>query len=167
MNRLLVQSTAVAAVCALTILAGVPSAQARDYRGHSNRHYATTARAHHHGHARYRHAPHRYSRYRHATKVYPRYYHAPRSRSSFSLSFFSVEPVVRYAPRYYPSHYYRDRGLCRNVQVRLHRYGYYPGPIDGVIGPRSRHAIRCYQRRHGLRVTGTVTRGLLISLRLN
>jgi hypothetical protein len=39
------------------------------------------------------------------------------------------------------------------MQMRLARAGYYRGPIDGVMGPRTRYAMRAYQRSHGSRVT--------------
>jgi hypothetical protein len=41
----------------------------------------------------------------------------------------------------------------RETQMRLTRAGYYRGPIDGVMGPRTRYAIRGYQRSHNSRVT--------------
>ena len=41
----------------------------------------------------------------------------------------------------------------REIQMRLARAGYYCGPIDGVMGPRTRYAIRAYQRSHNTRVT--------------
>lgn len=41
----------------------------------------------------------------------------------------------------------------RETQMRLARAGYYQGPIDGVMGPRTRYAIRAYQRSHSSRVT--------------
>ena len=41
----------------------------------------------------------------------------------------------------------------REIQMRLTRAGYYHGPIDGVMGPRTRYAIRAYQRSHNSRLT--------------
>ena len=47
--------------------------------------------------------------------------------------------------------YYGARGythsIVARVQSRLARGGYYAGPIDGVIGPRTRYAIRVYEAR--------------------
>jgi hypothetical protein len=39
------------------------------------------------------------------------------------------------------------------LQRRLARAGYYRGRIDGVMGPRTRYAIRAYQRSHNMNVT--------------
>ncbi|HEY2614695.1 MAG TPA: peptidoglycan-binding domain-containing protein [Chthoniobacterales bacterium] len=47
------------------------------------------------------------------------------------------------------------------VQRWLARVGYYRGPIDGVIGAGTRHAIRSYQRARGLPVTGRIDDELL------
>jgi Putative peptidoglycan binding domain len=38
------------------------------------------------------------------------------------------------------------------IQLRLARAGYYRGSIDGVMGPRTRYAIRAYERSHNSRV---------------
>jgi hypothetical protein len=35
------------------------------------------------------------------------------------------------------------------LQRRLTRAGYYHGAIDGIMGPRTRRAIRAYQQDHG------------------
>jgi peptidoglycan hydrolase-like protein with peptidoglycan-binding domain len=50
------------------------------------------------------------------------------------------------------------------VQTVLQQQGYYEGPIDGVVGPGTQAAIAAYQQANGLRVTGTITRGLLVDL---
>jgi peptidoglycan hydrolase-like protein with peptidoglycan-binding domain len=52
------------------------------------------------------------------------------------------------------------------VQQALTAKGYRPGPVDGVLGPRTREAIRRYQRDYGLPVTGQVSLALLNHLRL-
>jgi len=43
-----------------------------------------------------------------------------------------------------------------NVQVQLQRDGYYTGPIDGVLGPMTRHAIAAFQADHGLAITSAI-----------
>lgn len=46
------------------------------------------------------------------------------------------------------------------IQNALQSKGYDPGPSDGVMGPRTRNAIRRYQADHGARVTGEPSRRL-------
>lgn len=43
------------------------------------------------------------------------------------------------------------------VQTALLSYGYYEGPIDGIIGAGSREALRRFQNDFNLEVTGTIT----------
>lgn len=43
-----------------------------------------------------------------------------------------------------------------DVQRRLVALGYDPGPVDGKMGPKTRDAIRQFQRMHGLMATGIV-----------
>jgi DNA invertase Pin-like site-specific DNA recombinase len=52
----------------------------------------------------------------------------------------------------------------REVQRRLRQLGYRPGLADGLFGPRTRAATRWFQYKHGLPVTGRVTRGTLVVL---
>ncbi|MDX6485397.1 MAG: hypothetical protein QOF43_550 [Gaiellaceae bacterium] len=40
------------------------------------------------------------------------------------------------------------------LQVALRAQGLYLGPIDAVIGPKTVRAVRAFQQRHGLHVTG-------------
>jgi hypothetical protein len=40
-----------------------------------------------------------------------------------------------------------------NIQRRLARAGYYHGRIDGVMGPRTRSAMRAYERSRNRRVS--------------
>lgn len=52
----------------------------------------------------------------------------------------------------------------RLLQQRLRNAGFMPGPIDGILGPKTRQAIRRFQEAHGLRATGrlnTATRQAL------
>ncbi len=44
----------------------------------------------------------------------------------------------------------------REVQRRLVRRGYRPGPVDGRFGPRTRAAVMWFQTKHGLPRTGRV-----------
>jgi hypothetical protein len=48
-----------------------------------------------------------------------------------------------------------DSGAAvRALQRRLAAAGVDPGPVDGKFGPRTAAAVRTFQRRHGLDVTG-------------
>src|SRR5947209_4836817 len=68
--------------------------------------------------------------------------------------------------------YYSNRTVYRGyngsvvarVQERLARAGYYRGPIDGLMGPRTRYAIRVYERTHGLPADGVIDRRLLATM---
>lgn len=58
-----------------------------------------------------------------------------------------------------------DRRLVREIQQRLATLGYDPGPADGVMGRRTREAIRAFQKQQGLSEDGKPSNGLLASLR--
>ena len=53
----------------------------------------------------------------------------------------------------------------RDVQRRLTKLGYRPGPVDGLFGPRTEAAARWFQYKHGLRTSGRVDRLTLAVLR--
>ncbi|MEX2451504.1 MAG: peptidoglycan-binding domain-containing protein [Rhodospirillales bacterium] len=57
----------------------------------------------------------------------------------------------------YPS---ADPRTVESIQRRLAGLGYKPGPMDGKPGPRTRDAIRNYQRDNGLVVNGEPTPAL-------
>lgn len=46
-----------------------------------------------------------------------------------------------------------DSGVSA-VQARLRNLGIDPGPVDGKMGPKTRHAIAAFQAAHGLAPTG-------------
>ena len=50
------------------------------------------------------------------------------------------------------------------AQERLQTLGFHPGPIDGVLGPRTKAAFRQYQAQHGLPVTGVLDEATRTSL---
>lgn len=63
----------------------------------------------------------------------------------------------------------RTQALGRTEQVKLvqrqlAQAGYDPGPADGIMGSRTRSAIRDWQRAHAMPVTGEVDQALLASL---
>lgn len=43
-------------------------------------------------------------------------------------------------------------GQIRDAQQRLDALGYWPGPIDGFMGPKTRSAIRTFQEQNGLQM---------------
>jgi peptidoglycan hydrolase-like protein with peptidoglycan-binding domain len=51
------------------------------------------------------------------------------------------------------------------VQWALSRWGYYHGPIDGVIGPDGFRAIRAFQEAQGLPATGRIDPNVLRALK--
>jgi hypothetical protein len=52
----------------------------------------------------------------------------------------------------------------RAVQERLAALGYKPGKADGMMGPRTRAAIRAFERDHGMPQTGKITPELASAL---
>lgn len=52
----------------------------------------------------------------------------------------------------------------KSVQQRLAALGHSPGPIDGVMGPRTRAAIRAYQTANNLPADGQMSDALLEAL---
>lgn len=102
-----------------------------------------------------------YRPYGYGYGYYPSYgYYAPGPVISFN---FGSRPSTYTATRYYVP---GGSSLEASVQRALSRRGYYSGPVDGDLGPRSRAAIRDYQVDHGLATTGRVDSRLLHSLGL-
>lgn len=58
----------------------------------------------------------------------------------------------------------REAQLAKQVQTELLALGYKIGAVDGEIGPSSRKAIRAFQRKRGVAVTGKISEALLTSL---
>ncbi len=84
-------------------------------------------------------------------------------------------PAYGYSP-YYNNYIYSEPiygynnlapgQVIENVQLALRDQGYYPGAIDGLIGPQTRAALAAYQRDHGLIVTEAVDEPTLVTLGL-
>ena len=55
--------------------------------------------------------------------------------------------------------------LTKNVQTSLAKLGYDPGPADGVLGPKTRAAIREYEQHNNLPVDGKVTQDLWLHIK--
>jgi His-Xaa-Ser repeat protein HxsA len=51
----------------------------------------------------------------------------------------------------------RFASIVRRVQIALLAQGLYKGPIDGVVGPALRAALRQFQTDHNLTASGTIT----------
>jgi hypothetical protein len=85
-------------------------------------------------------------------------------------------PTVAYSYTTDPGYgsYYSDRAdsqqpdganeLAMDVQRALAKRGFYNGAIDGDVGPATRGAIREFQYKNHLEVTGRIDRTLLRSL---
>lgn len=58
-----------------------------------------------------------------------------------------------------------DPGMVREIQRRLAGLGFDPGPADGLMGRRTREAIRAFQRREGLAADGRPGAQVLSRLR--
>jgi peptidoglycan hydrolase-like protein with peptidoglycan-binding domain len=53
------------------------------------------------------------------------------------------------------------RAYIVGIQEELRQHGYRPGPADGVVGSRTRAAIRAYERDAKLPVTGMASKEIL------
>lgn len=58
--------------------------------------------------------------------------------------------------QYYNDRQY-DRRTVRNIQLQLRSLGFYHYDIDGIIGFRTRKAVREYQRYHHMDITGRLS----------
>ncbi len=54
--------------------------------------------------------------------------------------------------------------LVRSIQSGLTELAYETGPVDGLVGPRTRGAIRQYQQDHGLLSDGRATKELALHI---
>jgi hypothetical protein len=102
-----------------------------------------------------------------------------RRRHRFNEFIFFDDFGFPFFPFYYPYPYYpypygaygsygygANSSVVVQVQRRLATAGYYSGPIDGIVGGRTRRAIRAYERTHGLPVDGVIHRRLLATMGL-
>jgi peptidoglycan hydrolase-like protein with peptidoglycan-binding domain len=78
----------------------------------------------------------------------PAIHQASLRKSSPSLSPSASEDSLRTTPQ-------PDLAV-RQVQGLLRERGYDPGPIDGIIGQKTRTALRQFQRDHNLPTTGRI-----------
>ncbi|HEU4439523.1 MAG TPA: peptidoglycan-binding domain-containing protein [Methylomirabilota bacterium] len=52
----------------------------------------------------------------------------------------------------------------RDAQRALRDLGYEPGPVDGIVGPRTREALARYQRSEKIAVTGRLDPETMVRL---
>jgi hypothetical protein len=104
---------------------------------------------------------HRFDRFHNRTFVFV---------DTFGFPFFYPYPYYGYDPYDYYGYYgsddygYGDAStVAIEAQRRLARAGYYHEPIDGIMGPQTRRAIRAYERDHGIRAYGAIDRQLLVT----
>jgi peptidoglycan hydrolase-like protein with peptidoglycan-binding domain len=57
-------------------------------------------------------------------------------------------------------------GRTEAIQTALKEKGYDPGPVDGRMGPKTRSALRAYQKKEGLTATGNADAKTLASLKV-
>lgn len=76
-----------------------------------------------------------------------------------------VTRAARSAPVAGPTPPPGTRDYVRVVQAELDARGYAPGPIDGLVGPRTRAAVKRFQTDAGLEVTGNLHERLLEQIR--
>jgi peptidoglycan hydrolase-like protein with peptidoglycan-binding domain len=57
-------------------------------------------------------------------------------------------------------------GSLEAIQTALKDKGYDPGPVDGRMGPQTRAALRAYQKKEGLPVTGKADAKTLAGLKV-
>ncbi len=84
----------------------------------------------------------------------------------FYHPFYAPPTVIYTQPRTVYVEREQRRSLERDVQAALASKGYYGAEIDGVVGSRTRAAIRAYQVDRNLPVTGRIDGNLLRSLKL-
>lgn len=112
------------------------------------------------GHSSHRshssHASHRSSSGGYSAPASPApLYTPPLSDSTPPSSILPSPPAT--ALRTLPGNTAAFTNIAMQVQAALTAYGYYSGPIDGIIGSASRTALSKFQADYSLKVTGTIT----------
>lgn len=57
-----------------------------------------------------------------------------------------------------------DRSQVRRVQTALRAKGFDPGPINGVVGTKTKEAVQKFQVRFGIKATGAIDNQTLFAL---
>jgi hypothetical protein len=115
------------------------------------------------------HGSHNYYDHRPSVIVrsYPSYPYYGYPYASYPAYSYYSGPSVSFNYRSAPRTDNYDDDLAVDVQRALARRGFYHGAIDGDVGPGTRGAIREYQYRNRLEVTGRIDRTLLRSLNVD
>lgn len=69
----------------------------------------------------------------------------------------SILPTPPEAPKVLPGNSAKFKAIVMNLQTCLSLFGFYPGVIDGAVGPETSAAISKFQEQWGFPITGTVT----------
>jgi TonB family protein len=85
-----------------------------------------------------------------AQRTVKKWTHAPTRRDGVPITRWITHRIAFQLSDGGPGQY----GSVRQIQDRLRAAGFDPGPPDGVVGPRTREALRKYQESRGLAVTG-------------
>lgn len=83
------------------------------------------------------------------TEVVGHYHIAPRRKVDVGPQWPMAQSQALVAHRHAP-----DPGQVRAAQQRLAELGYWPGSVDGIMGPRTRSAIKAFQEQQRLPETG-------------
>ena len=70
-----------------------------------------------------------------------------------------VGATVNFAHDGVSENYYVDAlttAQTKTVQTKLKQWGYYKGAVDGIFGPKTKEAVKYFQRKNGLTVDGIV-----------
>jgi len=78
----------------------------------------------------------------------------PNSKTVWARVIFTLLMTVMLGLSLAPRASALDRGDVKKVQETLRDKGYYTAPVDGIMGPQTRAAIRQYQQSENLPVTG-------------
>jgi peptidoglycan hydrolase-like protein with peptidoglycan-binding domain len=57
-----------------------------------------------------------------------------------------------------------DQEGIKKVQDALNKKGFDSGPVDGVVGPKTREAVRRFQDSYGIKATGQIDNQTLYAL---
>ena len=63
-----------------------------------------------------------------------------------------------------PGNSAKFEAIVQQVQLALYTYGYYTGPITGIVDPHTGAAIARMQTDYGIKITGTITPQVLDAL---